>query len=241
MPEIDPRVDDDVITGVAATVVVLRDGAHGPEVLLLERPRHRGSFAGAWVFPGGAVDPEDRVANGETDAAGEEPGVRRAAVREVQEEAGLVLNADALVAISCWVPPAGIPKRLRTWFFLAPDPGGALALAPDECVDAAWLRPQDALERHASGGLRLVAPTWVTLHGLVGKASVAEMLAAARRGEPERFTSRAGTTLSGATIFWAGDVAFTDQALAEAEGARHRLEVGALPWVYWRSGVGGAR
>ncbi|TFD54564.1 NUDIX hydrolase [Cryobacterium frigoriphilum] len=225
------------ITGVAATVVVLRDGPAGPEVLLLERPRHRGSFAGAWVFPGGSVDPEDRV--GDDAGSGEEPGVRRAAVREVREEAGLELPPDSLVALSCWVPPEGIPKRLRTWFFLAPDPGGPLILAPEECVDSAWLRPLDALDRHASGELRLVPPTWVTLTGLAGRASVAEILAGAR--EPEQYATRAGTTVTGTTFFWAGDVAAADDALAEADGGRHRLEVGALPWVYQRSGVGGAR
>ena len=130
---------------------------------------------------------------------------------------------------------------MRTWFYLARDPGGPLALAADECVDALWLRPQHALDRHTRGELRLVAPTWVTLGGLVGAASVAEILANARRSTPERFESRAGATENGAAIFWTGDVAFTDDALAETDGARHRLEVGALPWVYHRRGVGGAR
>lgn len=226
------------ITGVAATVVLLRDGPDGPEVLLLERPRHRGSFAGAWVFPGGSVDPEDR--DGDS-VGGEEPGVRRAAVREVREEAGLDLAPDSLVAISCWVPPEGIPKRLRTWFYLAPDPGGPLTLAPDECVDALWLRPQDALDRHSTGELRLVPPTWVTLHGLVGQASVAKILATARDSEHEHYATRAGTSATGSTFFWADDVAHADDALVDADGARHRLEIGALPWVYRRSGVGGAR
>jgi 8-oxo-dGTP pyrophosphatase MutT (NUDIX family) len=233
--------------GVAATVVLLRDGPRGPEVLLLERPRHRGSFAGAWVFPGGAVDPDDGAGDasenggGASGPGGEEPGVRRAAVREAREETGLVLEPDSLVTISCWVPPEGIPKRMRTWFYLAPDPGGPLTLATDECVDALWLRPQDALGRHTLGELRLVAPTWVTLWGLVGAASVADILANASRSIPERFESRAGVTANGAAIFWMGDVAFTDDALAEADGARHRLEIGALPWVYRRWGVGGAR
>lgn len=229
--------------GVAATVVLLRDGPGGPEVLLLERPRHRGSFAGAWVFPGGAVDPGDGVGSTSVNggAGAEEPGARRAAVRETREETGLVIEPHSLVSISCWVPPEGIPKRMRTWFYLAPDPGGPLTLAADECVDALWLRPHDALDRHKSGELRLVAPTWVTLYGLLGAASVADIFATARRSEPERFESRAGETATGAAIFWTGDVAFTDDALAETDGARHRLQIGALPWVYHRWGVGGPR
>jgi len=47
---------NDEVAGAAATVVLLRDGERGVEVLLAERPRDRGSFAGAWVFPGGAVE-----------------------------------------------------------------------------------------------------------------------------------------------------------------------------------------
>jgi 8-oxo-dGTP pyrophosphatase MutT (NUDIX family) len=43
----------------AATVVLVRDSADGPEVLLLRRHRRSGFAAGAWVFPGGVVDGGD--------------------------------------------------------------------------------------------------------------------------------------------------------------------------------------
>ncbi|MFO7689723.1 MAG: NUDIX hydrolase [Cryobacterium sp.] len=226
-----------VALGVAATVVLLRDAVYGPEVLLLERPRHRGSFAGAWVFPGGAVDPQDRlaVAGEGASTGGEEPGVRRAAVREVWEETGLRLSECALVSSSCWVPPAGIPKRMRTWFFLARDPGGTLALAADECIDAEWMRPSAALQRHATGVFTLVSPTWVTLHGLVGHGSVDQILAAQRAQPPRLFTSRMGGTGAGLTVFWEGDVASADDRRMDDAGGRHRLTIGALPWVYERS------
>ena len=36
----------------ACTIVLLRDGHAGLEVLMLERPATSRSFAGAWVFPG---------------------------------------------------------------------------------------------------------------------------------------------------------------------------------------------
>ena len=42
----------------AATVIPLRDGEDGLEVLLLRRAA-RGAFGGMWVFPGGQVDPVD--------------------------------------------------------------------------------------------------------------------------------------------------------------------------------------
>ena len=43
----------------AATVVLVREGADGPEVLLLRRNRATGFVPGAWVFPGGRVDAAD--------------------------------------------------------------------------------------------------------------------------------------------------------------------------------------
>ncbi|MBB5642650.1 NUDIX hydrolase [Cryobacterium roopkundense] len=231
--------------GVAATVVLLRDGAGGPEVLLLERPRHRGSFAGAWVFPGGGVDPEDSVptdaaapspdAASHPDAA-EELAARRAAVREVREETGLEVSPGSLVCTALWIPPASAPKRLRTWFYLTAAPAGAIVLAEDEVIDYAWLRPEAALERHASAALMLVAPTWVTLHGLCGFGSVAGIIASAARRGRARYETRLGASGSGPTLFWAGDVAYDDEALAEHAGGRHRLEIGDPPWVYSRSG-----
>ena len=73
-------VDPDV--PVAATVVIVRDSALGPEVLMIERP-DRGSFAGAWVFPGGKLEPDDgdpaeEAADRPSGRAPARPGRRRA-------------------------------------------------------------------------------------------------------------------------------------------------------------------
>lgn len=244
--------------GDAATVVLLRDSAEGPEVLLLERPRHRGSFAGAWVFPGGGVDPSDRlptdaaVPASDTSARPEVAGTagsasradavdqlaaRRAAVREVWEETGLAVSPDALVATALWVPPRSAPKRLRTWFYLTSAPHGPIVLAQDEVIDYAWLRPEAALERHESASLTLVAPTWVTLHGMQGHGSVAEIIAVARQRGLTHYKTRLGASERGPVLFWAGDVAYDDDALAERAGGRHRLEIGQVPWVYSTSGL----
>ena len=230
--------------GVAATVVLLRDSRDGPEVLLLERPRHRGSFAGAWVFPGGGVDPEDALTTDAADSMGdadsrgertEELAARRAAVREVREETGLTVAPDSLLPTALWIPPLNAPKRLRTWFYLGPAPSGEIMLAEQEVIDYAWLRPETALERHSSAVLTLVAPTWVTLHGLCGFDSVAAIVATATKRGRERFETRLGQSASGPTLFWAGDVAYDDAALADQVGGRHRLGIGQVPWVYSRS------
>jgi 8-oxo-dGTP pyrophosphatase MutT (NUDIX family) len=220
---------------LAATAVLLRDGAEGLEVLLLERPSDRGSFAGAWVFPGGRVDPEDWAGgasegNATEECALEESAARRAAIREVREETALEVAPDRLATVACWTPPASAPRRFRTWFFMAPAPDGELVLSSEEIVDFAWIRPAAALELHASGALHLVPPTWVTLHGLTSHGTVAAALDEARRRPAQTFATRTG---AGATVLlWEGDVAYDDDTLVDAAGARHRLELAKLPWVY---------
>ncbi len=44
----------------AATVMLVRDGDAGMEVLMLMRNLNSDFVGGAYVFPGGAVDPHDR-------------------------------------------------------------------------------------------------------------------------------------------------------------------------------------
>ncbi|SJN31264.1 Putative NUDIX/MutT-family hydrolase [Microbacterium esteraromaticum] len=208
---------------VAGTAVVLRDGEAGVETLLLRRPES-GSFPGAWVFPGGRVDPGDAEGTAtEMDAA------QRAAIRETREEAGI--RVHDLAAISCWMPPAETPVKFRTWFFLARERGDELQANAGEIDEALWLSPQGAFERHADGALTLFPPTWVTLHGLREHRSVDDVYAA--RGEVAQFATRLAQTSTGRLACWAGDEEYPD-APGPVSG-RHRLLMGELPWRYERS------
>jgi 8-oxo-dGTP pyrophosphatase MutT (NUDIX family) len=54
----DPPVDPAPLRP-AATIVLLRPGKGGTEILLLRRNRSSGFVPGAWVFPGGRVDGQD--------------------------------------------------------------------------------------------------------------------------------------------------------------------------------------
>lgn len=227
---------------VAATVVLLRDGASGPEVLMLERPHDRGSFAGAWVFPGGSVDVDDGLVTAPENEPhpGEETAARHAAVREVREETALSLQENALELVSCWSPPPTVPRRFRTWFYYAAAPDGEIALSPQESVDHRWIRPADALAAQAVGTLALVPPTWVTLHALVHERTVAAALERAAHGETDVFNTRLLSLNDGRVFLWAEDVAYADAAQFDANGARHRLDTRSAPWAYTRSvpGVG---
>lgn len=136
----------------AASVIILRGGGEALEVLLVQRNPAQRFMGGAWVFPGGAVDRGE----GSGDAA-----LRAAAVREVQEEAGVTLaGATELVPYSRWITPAMVKIRFDTWFFLAPMPHGQeVRIDGDECVDLRWDTPQSALDAYGRGEIMLVFPT----------------------------------------------------------------------------------
>jgi 8-oxo-dGTP pyrophosphatase MutT (NUDIX family) len=147
----------------AATVIVLRGGADALEVLLVKRNPAARFMPAAWVFPGGAVDAHDGERSGGDRAArdGRDAAHRAAAVREMEEEAGLVLpDAGALVRFSRWITPPQVPIRFDTHFFLAPAPPGQEA-RPDgsETVDARWFTPARALAAGEAGEIELVFPT----------------------------------------------------------------------------------
>lgn len=245
MPDLDAGSE---LHGDASTVVLLRESPRGPEVLLLERPSHHGSFAGAWVFPGGHVDPEDRQgpvapsARTPHDGEARDPLVAaalRAGVRETLEETGLEILEAGLVGFSLWTPPPTAPKRLRTWFFLAVVDAAAsdrLRLSPDEHVDFAWLTPAEALRRHGEGAISLVPPTWMTLRWLTRHATAAGAVEAARRQPPADFRSLRTVDDEGQPIVaWAGDEAYDLDGQAGPAGSRNRVRVGSLPWVRERT------
>jgi 8-oxo-dGTP pyrophosphatase MutT (NUDIX family) len=166
----------------AASVVVLRRGGRhadrGLEVLLLRRSDEARFMPGVWVFPGGAVDPQD----GEGEA-----GFQACALRELAEEAGIELGGpEELVPFSHWITPEVVPIRFDTWFYLALAPAHTKP-RPDgfETVDAAWWEPGLALEAHRAGELSLVFPTIRQLESLLPYAASEEALAAARGREVE--------------------------------------------------------
>ena len=121
----------------AASLILLRDTRAGPEVLLGRRPASARFMPGVYVFPGGALEPQDRLGSGlperfaavppGTDSATEalHPALVRCALRELHEETSLLLTDGAL-------------NR-------SPTPSGPV-----------WSRYLDAERRPGFGGLSLV-------------------------------------------------------------------------------------
>jgi 8-oxo-dGTP pyrophosphatase MutT (NUDIX family) len=166
----------------AASVVLLRRGGkHGArslEVLLVQRSHDAAFMPRVWVFPGGAVDPED--------GEGEE-GYRACAVRELEEEAGIALDrAEELVLFSRWITPEFVKTRFDARFFLALAPAHTPP-KPDgrETVDAGWFEPRAALEASAADELHLVFPTVKQLELLAEFETSEEAMGASRGASVE--------------------------------------------------------
>jgi 8-oxo-dGTP pyrophosphatase MutT (NUDIX family) len=93
----------------AASLILLRGEGKNLEVLAGRRPLHVRFMPGVHVFPGGAIDPPDRIA-WQLEAGAETLGPKlarsaRAALRETWEEAGVLVGRPASAA-------GAIP---RTW------------------------------------------------------------------------------------------------------------------------------
>ena len=83
----------------AASLILLRGAGDDLEVLAGRRPRHAGFMPGVYVFPGGAIDPPDRIA-WSVEAGTETLGLKlrhsaRAALRETWEEVGVLIGRTA--------------------------------------------------------------------------------------------------------------------------------------------------
>jgi len=138
-PDAEPAAPRD-----AATIVLAREPAGEQfEVLLLKRPHTSRFAAGAFVFPGGTIDPADadeamahRLPGAGPDA---EPPAIIAALRELFEETGLLLGSEI---------PSGQSSRLRhqlleeSLSFRRILEDLELSFAPlDICYFARWVTP----------------------------------------------------------------------------------------------------
>jgi 8-oxo-dGTP pyrophosphatase MutT (NUDIX family) len=184
---------------LAASLIGVRDGPVGPEILLIERTLDHRFLPGYVAFPGGAVDPADeplavRWFGDATEA------VRAAAIRELAEEVGLAVTARSVVAadpdrpverieasppsvsslpeIARWIAPERVPVRFDARYYAArmddaPDP------TPDgtEVAAAWWESPASLLVSWEAGERLLYWPTHFTMLALASCRSADELLA----------------------------------------------------------------
>ena len=83
----------------ASTVLLLRDSAHGIEVLMTRRSDSASFAPGAYVFPGGGIDAADAAAHGQSTRRATQSDLHLtqaiAAIRESFEELGVLLARHA--------------------------------------------------------------------------------------------------------------------------------------------------
>jgi 8-oxo-dGTP pyrophosphatase MutT (NUDIX family) len=223
-----------VVAHPAATVVLLRDGTDGCEVLLVRRNAQLAFHGGAWVFPGGRLDPEDYA--GVADPDDIVAAARNAAVREAQEEAGVTIARDGLIELSRWVTPEGLPKRFNAWFFVARTLDERVQVDGGEIHEHRWMRPDVALAAQRGGEIELPPPTFVTLTELAGHRSVDTALADIARRPFEVFEPRLHMIPGGACTLYADDAGYDDGDV-DRPGTRHRLWILETGWRYERTGL----
>lgn len=182
----------------AATVVVARPADPGVEVLLLRRSESTPFAPGFLVFPGGLIEEGDRdLALRWFGDRGE--AARACALRELYEEAGLLLVEDgleerperrpladlafrpppaaALSEMARWIAPEFLEVRFDARFYAVAAPGDIVA-HPDgvEADGAWWVQAEEVLRRSIEGDASLMWPTLITLEALVGCRTVEDVL-----------------------------------------------------------------
>lgn len=199
----------------SATVIALRDADGGPEVLLMQRNPALRTMGGAWVFPGGKVDPED---------PGELPEerARHAAVRELREEACLDVPTEALEGFSHWLTPIPVKARFATWFYVtALNADVPVTVDGSEMVAHRWVRPFDAIDAQRRGEWTLPPPTLVTLCDLGHCQTAREAVAMAAARKPPYFFPKIVHGDDAVFFLYPGDVGYHDGD-PERPGKRHR-------------------
>ncbi len=244
----------------AATLILLRD-APELEVLMSRRSMSASFLPGAYVFPGGMLDPQDQTVVGTpvcptTDQPAMTQALAVAAVREAYEELGILLasrgpgqhslqrdqallaqlektggsiDTRQLASFSHWLTDRNYPKRFDVRFFVAAMPEGQIPIADgQEQFDPVWIRPQEALERHARGEFNIIFPTVRTLRHLCSFNRSAQVMAYARSLTEESlptYCPRAGLRQGEDSLHTEDEPEFGELALVTPDGQiQHRLD-----------------
>lgn len=149
----------------AASVVILREAIDGFEVLLLKRHAASGVLGGAFVFPGGKVDPGDaapgvdgsldrtpaelHAALGEPSLApAEAVAVHVAAIREAYEESGVLLADAPAVEPGAVVVEADLHRRPGFAFHSLRVDAGLTLRTRDLTPWSRWITPHQPSVTH---------------------------------------------------------------------------------------------
>lgn len=200
----------------ASSVLVVRDGTAGLEVLMMERAKTMKFAPGAFVFPGGKVDARDQDTDFWTDLVDSSDKLpdlpyRLAGLRELYEEAALFiagtvpaeanagmefvtrlraekaqLHVTGMVPFAHWVTPEPMPRRFDTHFYIVAHNGQDACHDGNEAVSLRWVCPKALLAEWDSDRVPLMFPTRLNLMKLARASSAKEALQQAREADVVR-------------------------------------------------------
>lgn len=142
-------------------------------------------------------------------------------------ERGLVLAADQVFLLAHWITDRDLPRRFDVPFLVARMPAGQEPVADEaEQFEPVWVRPADALARHADGRFFMIFPTIRTLERLRQFETVDAVLAACA-GEQPLWTScpRAGFVQGAEARYMEQEMQYGELALVCPDGQiLHQLD-----------------
>ena len=136
----------------AATVLLLRDGPNGVEVLMTRRSATASFAPGAYVFPGGGIDAADQAAHPHARRRATQSDLHLtqaiAAIRESFEELGILLARHGNGQMANTADIAALDRQAPSENFAAQCVARGLTLAADEVfVLAHWITDRDLPRR----------------------------------------------------------------------------------------------
>jgi 8-oxo-dGTP pyrophosphatase MutT (NUDIX family) len=158
--------------GLARRVAAVRECFEEAGILLADPAAHHADDAG---------DADDTLAIALPDLRAWRDAINagHATLGQVLESEDLVVDVSGLRVFAHWLTPVGAPRRYDTWFFVARSPEDQDGLHDDsELVASEWVRPMDALRRHARGDIELILPTVRSLEALARYPTVETLFAA---------------------------------------------------------------
>ncbi len=216
------------------------------EVFLARRNDALSFLPGYWVFPGGAVDPEDYYAKSDQNASGDKSGEKlreklseseaylNAVDREVFEEVGVCIADRPKLDFAHWITPEGSPKRYSTKFYLTgvdSDLANSMQVDGSELVEGSWLSISDAIKMHKSGQAPMLPPTIVALLRLQGKSCVDTAVALFANKAVGTIEPKACFDNDQLVMLYNGDAGF-DVGDPNVQGKKHRCLLVDNVWEY---------
>jgi len=201
----------------AATIMLLREHSqNGVEALIVKRNEKLKFAAGYWVFPGGKIELSEIEKSNSLDEAAE-----LAAIRETEEETGLIVDKAELKQFVHWTTPTGGNRRYGTYFFYSWTDADEVIIDNSEIVDYQWVSAKRAFELLGKRKLQFLPPTFISLYRISPfdmRQHIDEELASGIPTVVPRTKFEEGVFYS----FYEGDVAYISRD-QYAIGPRHRI------------------